>query len=119
MLLNRFTDAARRYSEDGVASVGGDLGWVSKGTLDAAFEEAAFTMEPMAMSGIVESQFGYHLIFVEDAKPASYETYDQAKADIREMMTAQRAADVLGQVKRLTNELRSSSKVAFYPENVK
>ena len=75
--------------------------------------------KPMTMSGIVESQFGYHLIFVEGKKPAGTESFAEAKADIREFLMAQRAADVMGTVKRLTNELRASSKVAFYPENVK
>lgn len=119
VLLNRFTAAARRYSEDGVAAAGGDLGWVTKGSLDKNFEEAAFNMKPMTMSGIVESAFGYHLIFVEDRRPAGTEPFDEAKADIREFLINQHSADVLGAVKRLTNELRASSKISFYPENVK
>jgi len=119
ILLARFAAAARRYSEDGVASAGGDLGWVGRGTLDQGFEAAAFAMEPMTMSGIVESKFGYHLIFVEDKKPAGTQPFDEAKADIREYLTSQRSADVLGAVKRLTNEIRMQSKVAFFPENVK
>jgi peptidyl-prolyl cis-trans isomerase C len=119
ILLSRFSEAARRYSEDGVGAGGGDLGWVSRGSLDAAFEDAAFSMKPMQMSGIVESQFGYHLIFVEARKPAGTQSWGDAKADIREFLMTQRAADVMGTVKRLTNELRASSKVAFYPENVR
>lgn len=118
ILMSRFSEAARRYSEDGVAQSGGDLGWVKRGALDPTFEEAAFSMKPMTMSGIVESQFGYHLIFVEDKKPAATEPYDDARSGIREFLMAQRAADVMGSVKRLTNELRASSKVAYYPENV-
>ncbi|MGZ8832707.1 MAG: peptidylprolyl isomerase [Thermoanaerobaculia bacterium] len=119
ILLSRFSEAARRYSEDGAGAGGGDLGWVSRGSLDAAFEDAAFNMKPMQMSGIVESQFGYHLIFVEARKPAGTQSWDDAKADIREFLMTQRAADVIGTVKRLTNELRAKSKVAFYPENLR
>lgn len=119
ILLARFEAAARRYSEDGSAPSGGDLGWVSKGSLDKNFEEAAFNMKPMTMSGIVESQYGYHLILVEDRKPAGLEPFDEAKADIREFLITQHSADLMGSVKRLTNELRASSKVSFYPENVK
>ncbi|HEV8659423.1 MAG TPA: peptidylprolyl isomerase [Thermoanaerobaculia bacterium] len=119
VLLSRFSEAARKYSEDGVAQSGGDLGWVTKGSLDKNFEEAAFAMKPMMMSGIVESQFGYHLIFVEGKKPEGIQSFDEVKPDIREFLMAQHGADIMGSVKRLTNELRANSKVAFYPENVK
>jgi parvulin-like peptidyl-prolyl isomerase len=119
MLLRRFIQSARQYSEDGVAQAGGDLGWVARGSLDKDFEEAAFGMKPMTMSGIVESQFGYHLIYVEAKKPEGLQSFDEAKSDVREFLMTQRAADVMGSVKRLTNELRASSKVSFYPENVK
>jgi peptidyl-prolyl cis-trans isomerase C len=118
VLLNRFAAAARQYSEDGAATSGGDLGWVIKGSLDKNFEEAAFALKPMTMSGIVESQFGYHLIFVEDKKPSRPQAFDEVKDDIREYLMTQHAADVMGSVKRLTNELRSNSKIAFYPENL-
>jgi peptidyl-prolyl cis-trans isomerase C len=118
VLLNRFAAAARQSSEDGAASSGGDLGWVIKGSLDKSFEEAAFALKPMTMSGIVESQFGYHLIFVEDKKPPRPQAFDEVKSDIREYLMTQHAADVMGSVKRLTNELRSNSKIAFYPENL-
>jgi peptidyl-prolyl cis-trans isomerase C len=119
ILLSRFSEAARHYSEDGAGAGGGDLGWVSRGSLDAGFEDAVFNMKPMQMSGIVESQFGYHLIFVEARKPAGTKAFDDAKADIREFLMTQKAAEVMGTVKRLTNELRASSKVAFFPENVR
>ncbi len=118
VLLNRFAAAARQASEDGAATSGGDLGWVTRGSLDRSFEDAAFALKPMTMSGIVESQFGYHLIFVEDKKPPRTQSFDEAKADIREFLMTQHAADVMGSVKRLTNELRASSKIAFYPENI-
>ena len=119
LLVARFAQAARRYSEDGVASIGGDLGWVAKGSLDKNFEEAAFHLQPMTMSGIVESQFGYHVILVEAKKPAGTQPLDEVKSDIRDFLLAQKSADVLGAVNRLTNELRVTSKLSFYPENVK
>jgi len=119
VLLNRFSAAARQYSEDGVAQSGGDLGWVVRGTLDKNFEDAAFSMPPMTMSGIIESQFGYHLIFVEATKPAGTQAFADVKPDIREFLITQHSAEVFGSVKRLTNEVRAESKVSFYPENIK
>jgi len=119
ILLKRFIAAARRYSEDGVARLGGDLGWVARGSLDKNFEAAAFSMAPMTMSGIIESQFGYHLIYVEASKPAGTQPFADVKTDIREFLLSQHSAEVVGSVKRLTNEVRAISKIAFYPENVK
>jgi peptidyl-prolyl cis-trans isomerase C len=113
-----FSAAARKYSEDGSAPSGGDLGWVSRGLLDPTFEDAAFNLPIGVMSGIIETRFGYHLIFVEARKPAGTAPFDEVKQDIRENLLAQRAADVMQTVSKLTNELETTSKVAIYPENV-
>ena len=92
---------------------------MTRGSLDKNFEEAAFAIKPMMMSGIVESQYGYHLIFVEGKKPEKPQDFNEVKADIRDYLMTQHGADIVGSVKKLTNELRANSKVAFYPENVK
>ena len=64
--LNRgesFESLARNYSEDpGTASRGGNLGFVERGTLYQAFEEAAFVLEPGELSDIVQTPVGLHLI---------------------------------------------------------
>lgn len=113
-----FAQAAQQYSEDGSAAAGGDLGWVERGQLDSTFADAAFTMKKGTLSGVIETRFGYHLVFVEDKRPASSDTFDEAKAGIREFLMSQRAADVVNVVTRLTNELRASSKVSVFPENI-
>lgn len=118
IFLSRFGEAARKYSEDGSAQAGGDLGWQVRGKLDPRFEEAAFNIRKGVMSGIIETGFGYHLILVEDKKPAGHQAFEAVRIDIREILLSQKAADVMGTVKRLTNELRANSKVAFFPENV-
>jgi parvulin-like peptidyl-prolyl isomerase len=121
---NRFAEAARKYSEDGVAEQGGDLGWVHKGVdLDKSFADALYGIPRGMMSGVVETKFGYHLIFVEDKLPAAKETFENVQGMLREFlmtrMMSERAADVLQSVNMLTNELRSTSKVAVYPENLR
>jgi peptidyl-prolyl cis-trans isomerase C len=113
-----FAQAAQQYSEDGSAAAGGDLGWVERGQLDSTFADAAFTMKKGTLSGVIETRFGYHLIFVDDKRPASTQTFDEAKAGIREFLMSQRAADVVNVVTKLTNELRASSKVSVFPENI-
>jgi peptidyl-prolyl cis-trans isomerase C len=114
-----FSDAARKYSEDASASSGGDLGWHAKGELDPQFEDAAWNMHPGTMSGIVETQFGYHLIFVEDRKPAGTQPYEEVRSSVREFLLGQKATEIMTAVKRLTNELRMTSKVTLFPENIK
>lgn len=117
--LQHFEAAAKKYSEDAAAPNGGDLGWVSSGMLDPTFEDAAFKMKKGVVSGIIETKFGYHLIFVEDRKPAGTQSYNEAKSQIREYLMTQHAADVVEAVSKLTNELRSNSKIAVFPENIK
>lgn len=117
--LAHFKDAAKKYSEDGSADSGGDLGWVVKGQLDPDFEKAAWELKPGIVSGIVRSKFGYHLILVEGREPAGTESYDAVKASIREFLITQKAADVVTSVAKLTNELRGRSRISVFPENIK
>lgn len=114
-----FAEMARKYSEDGSAPTGGDLGWVVKGQLDPQFEAAAFKLDKGVPSGIVETRFGYHIILVEDKEPAGHESFDRVKPVLREYLLTQHATDVMEAVTRLTNELRSTSKLAIYPENIR
>lgn len=57
-----FEDLARRYSTDGSASSGGDLGWFGRGVMVPDFERAAFGLAKGEVSGVVRTQFGLHLI---------------------------------------------------------
>lgn len=60
----KFEDMARQYSEDGSASKGGDLGWLSPGETVPEFERAMDAIKPGDISQPVHSPFGYHLIQV-------------------------------------------------------
>lgn len=117
--LVHFSEAAKKYSEDGSAESGGDLGWIVKGQTDPEFEKAAWNMKPGTMSGIVESKFGYHLILVEGREPAGTESYESVAPGIREFLLAQKGSDVMTTVTRLTNELRAHSRISTFPENIK
>ena len=57
-----FEELARRYSADGSAASGGDLGWFGKGAMVPEFERAAFGLAQGEVSGVVRTQFGFHLI---------------------------------------------------------
>jgi len=64
-----FADLAKKYSQDsGSASQGGDLGWVALGEMVKPFEQTLFDMKKGTVSDIVETQFGYHLIELDDIR---------------------------------------------------
>jgi parvulin-like peptidyl-prolyl isomerase len=66
-----FATLAKEYSDDtGSASSGGELGWIGRNEgLDKTFEDAAFKLKKGEISGPVKTQFGYHIIQVEDIDP--------------------------------------------------
>lgn len=62
-----FAALAKEYSQDpGSASRGGDLGFFGRGTMVPAFEDVAFSLKVGEVSGLVQSQFGFHIIRVEE-----------------------------------------------------
>lgn len=61
-----FEELATQYSEDNSSVNGGDLGFFGRGEMVQPFEDAAFKLENGAVSDIVETQYGYHLIMVVD-----------------------------------------------------
>ncbi len=77
-----FAALASRYSQDeATRQQGGDLGWFSRGQLVKPFEEAAFKLNPGGMT-VALSPFGYHVIRVDEVRPAATETIDQARPAI-------------------------------------
>ena len=116
---SKFAQLAVRYSEDGAAPQGGDLGWVQKGQLDPEFEQVAFALKTGVPSGIIRTQYGYHLIFVEGKRAAGALSFDEAKQRIRETLVNQHASEIVSAVGQLTNELVGTSKISVYPENIK
>jgi len=82
-----FGDAARRYSQDGSASQGGELGWVSPGELVPEFEQAMNRLRPGEISDPVVTQFGVHLIQVENRRETEVSPEKQrdfARSEVRE-----------------------------------
>ncbi|CAN5192729.1 peptidylprolyl isomerase [soil metagenome] len=65
-----FADLARRYSRDGSASNGGDLGWIYPGDTVPEFERVMNALQPGEISQPVQTPFGWHLILVEERKEA-------------------------------------------------
>lgn len=79
-----FAELAKTNSEDGTAQNGGDLGWFEKGRMVPEFEEACFTGEVgKVYPKLVQTQFGYHIVKVEEKKPEGYKALDEVKDQIK------------------------------------
>ena len=87
-----FAALAGEFSDDPSAQTNaGDLGYFAKGQMVPQFEEAAFGMEPGKISGVVETQFGYHIIKVVDKKPASVAPLADVSPRIKQYVTNEKA----------------------------
>jgi peptidyl-prolyl cis-trans isomerase SurA len=67
-----FEDMAKKFSEDGSANAGGDLGWSKRGVMVPEFEAAVFNLEAGQVSPVVESEFGFHLIQLIERRGNSF-----------------------------------------------
>ena len=78
-----FGDMAREHSDDDSNSAdGGDLGFITKGQMVEEFENAAFSLEVGEVSGIIETQFGYHILKVVDREEGRIQEYDEVKDNL-------------------------------------
>ncbi len=81
-----FEKIAAKESEDPSGKTnGGDLGWFAKGRMVPEFENVAFKMKPGQISEPVKTQFGYHLIYLEDKKAAQTKPLEAVKSELAQM----------------------------------
>jgi len=74
---------AGTVSDDpGSKANGGDLGYFARGTMVPAFEEVAFSLEPGTLSGPVRTEYGIHIIRVEDRKAAQVSDFESVREDL-------------------------------------
>lgn len=86
-----FAALASENSEGPSRTKGGDLGYFSRGQMVKPFEDAAFALETGAISEVVETQFGYHIIKVTDRRPATVVAYETAQAQIEERLKQEKS----------------------------
>jgi peptidyl-prolyl cis-trans isomerase C len=82
----KFEDLAKQYSLDGSKEYGGDLGYFSAPEMVAEFSNAAFALKPGETSQPVKTDFGWHIIKVEDRKMGGAQPYDQVKTALRNIL---------------------------------
>ena len=78
-----FEELAKQYSDDpGSASQGGDLGWAETGLFVPEFESALFSMNVGDISEAVKTDFGYHLIRMDDIKPGQQQSFEDIEYEL-------------------------------------
>jgi peptidyl-prolyl cis-trans isomerase D len=94
-----FAEVAKKNSDDpGSAAKGGDLGDFSRGMMVKPFDDAVFAMKPGEISGIVESDFGFHIIQLESIAPPSAkslaEVHAEAEREVRKLQAQKKFTEL-------------------------
>jgi foldase protein PrsA len=112
-----FAALAKQYSTDpSTKDKGGELGFFGKGQMVPSFQAAAFAASVNSITPPVKSPFGYHIIQVEEKKPATKATlasaHDQIVAQLKQQQQSQ-------QIPVFLQQLKSGAKIDVYDDNLK
>ncbi|GMK49180.1 hypothetical protein PghCCS26_63100 [Paenibacillus glycanilyticus] len=88
------TLAKEKSTDTGTKDNGGDLNFFAKGTMEPAFEDAAFKLKKGELSGIVQTSYGYHIIKKTDEKAAVTPTLEEKKEDIKYQLVTQKVSEL-------------------------
>jgi len=92
-----FAALAKQYSQDvGSAAKGGDLGWAERSNFVAPFADVLFSTPVGEIRGPVKTQYGYHIIRVDDIQAGKTQTFEQARAEVDAQLRRDRASDRFG-----------------------
>jgi peptidyl-prolyl cis-trans isomerase C len=105
-----FAEVARKNSDCPSKAQGGDLGYFERGNMVKPFEDVAFQLKAGEVSGIVETQFGYHLIKVVDHQKAGEVPLEEARDDIAAYLDRQNRDEA---AQGYLKELRANARVEY------
>lgn len=95
-----FVELAKEKSTDPNKSEGGDLGYFTKGRMVPEFEQAAFSMEKDTYSKTpVKTQFGFHVIKVEDKRDAPPPAYEDVSQQVRQLLMRDKYLELIAKAK--------------------
>jgi peptidyl-prolyl cis-trans isomerase D len=94
-----FGALAKQYSQDpGSAQNGGDLGWAERASFVGPFADALFGMQVGEIKGPVKTQYGYHIIRLDEVQAAKGKSFEEARADLEAQLRRDRATDRFGEI---------------------
>jgi len=108
----KFEDLAKKYSLDGSKDYGGDLGYFTSAEMVPEFSKAVFALRVGETSQPVKTDFGWHIIRLEDKKQGAAQPYDQVKQAIRNVLLRQKVGEVM-------TKIREASKVEILDDDLK
>lgn len=111
----KFADLARKNSQDpGSAEKGGDLDYFARGAMTKSFEDAAFALKKGETSGVVESEYGYHIIRLTDIRLPKQKSFEESReslqAEVRHQLAQRKFAEVAEQFTNMVYEQSDSLK---------
>jgi peptidyl-prolyl cis-trans isomerase C len=108
-----FAALAKENSDDpGSKMNGGDLGFFDRGTMVKEFADAAFALKVGDISGVIETQYGYHIIKVTDRKEGGMMAFDKAKPDIEKSLQDKKKSELF---KQLIEKIKAEAKIVYPP----
>lgn len=108
----KFEDIAKQVSLDGSKDYGGDLGYFSAEEMVPEFSKAAFSLKVGETSEPVKTDYGWHVIKVEDRKQGGAQPFDQVKAGIKAVLMRKKVQDIV-------TELRKEAKIEIIDPDLK
>lgn len=108
-----FNALAKKYSTDpSAADNSGNLGYFRHGEMVEAFEQAAFALKPGEISELVKSDYGYHIIKVEDK---TVDKFEDVKDELRNTMITDKKNE---NYNNILEEMKSNAKIEKFPKNL-
>lgn len=95
---NQFAVLAEKYSDDASKANGGDLGFFPQGSMVPEFDAKVFSMQPGQISDVVKTRFGYHIIKLEEIKPATTRPLQEVRDDIVQAIQLKQAKQMAFQL---------------------
>lgn len=104
-----FAQIANKQTQDASGKgKGGSLGWFEKGRMVPEFENVAFSMQPGSISAPIKTQFGYHIIYVQEKKAAENKSLESVKKELaKEHLQISSADELKKVVQNVTDQVKS------------
>ena len=106
-----FDSLAKKFSQDSLASKGGDLGVFEKDQMLAAFSDQAFKLQVDGISEVFKTKHGFHILKLTDIQPAKTSSFDNEKETILNTLTKTKVTQA---TKQYIQSLKKQAKIKTY-----